>query len=76
MPRFYFHVTHDDPEIKDTEGIELPDRKAAWAEATRACGEMIQEIDGQLAVGTDWKMKVFDDAGPIFEITFGARDLR
>jgi len=60
MPRHYFHVTHDGPRTDDVIGVELPNRKAAFDEATRTCGEMMKDIDGQLAVGTDWKMEVVD----------------
>jgi hypothetical protein len=37
---------------------------------------MMQEIDGQLAIGTDWRMEVYDSDGPVFQITFGAKSLR
>lgn len=76
MPRFFFHVSHGSPEIRDTIGTVLTDEKQAWDEATRACGEMISELDGQLSVGTDWCMEVDDAKGPVFEIRFGAKKLR
>lgn len=71
-----FHVTHLDPRVYDTEGVDLADRAAAWAEATRACGEMIKDMDGGLPLGSEWKMEVADEAGPIFEFRFGARECR
>ncbi len=74
MPRYYFHVTHDGPRADDVIGVELPNRKAAFDEATRTCGEMMKDIDGQLAVGTDWKMEVVDDNGPVYQIHFGAKE--
>ena len=72
MPRYFFHVTHREPRVDDTVGVVLADRKAAWIEATTACGEMIRDIDGQLAVGTDWLMEVSDEEGPVFRIRFAA----
>ncbi len=72
MPRYYFHVTHREPRVDDESGLKLADDKAAWDQATRACGEMIREIDGNLSQGTDWCMDVEDEAGPIFSIHFGA----
>lgn len=74
--RYFFHVCHENPTLDDTIGTDLLDDATAWEEATRACGTMIEEIDGHLFVGTDWKMKVHDEAGPLFEITFGAKRLR
>lgn len=47
MPRYYFHVIHDRHEI-DQEGAELPDKHAAWKEATETAGQMLQSLDGRL----------------------------
>ena len=74
MPQFYFHVTHDGPRVDDVDGVVLQDRKAAWDEATKTCGEMIREIDGSLALGSNWQMDVWDETGPQFTINFGAYD--
>jgi hypothetical protein len=76
LPRYFFYITHEEPGVDDFEGIDLPNREAAWNEATRACGEMMQDIDGQLAVGTEWQMEVHDEEGPLFRISFGAEKLR
>ena len=73
--RYFFHVKHDRPRVDDAEGVDLPDEKAAWEQATRTCGEMIKEIDGSLPLGTDWRMEVHDEAGPLFRIHFGAERL-
>lgn len=74
MPRYFFHVHHDGVQ-QDEAGLELPDRAAAWEEATRACGEMIRDLDGTLHVGSDWTMLVADgDDNTLFTIHFGAQD--
>jgi hypothetical protein len=44
--RFY----HDRPEI-DHEGEELPDKHAAWKEATVIAGQTLQDLDGKLQPG-------------------------
>jgi len=75
MAKFFFHVTHDGPRIDDVTGVELADRKAAFDEATRTCGEMMKDLDGQMVMGTDWKMVVTDETGPVYEISFGAKRL-
>jgi hypothetical protein len=28
LPRYFFHITHDEPSVDDADGIELPDRRA------------------------------------------------
>ena len=60
MPRYFFHVYHDHDDI-DYEGEELPDKHAAWEEATVTAGRMIQGIDGKLKPGHDWRMEVADE---------------
>jgi hypothetical protein len=72
--RFYFHITHDTPRVNDTVGVDLPNLKAAWDEATKACGEIIRDVDGDLVNGEDWIMDVHDEAGPVFTIRFAAID--
>lgn len=72
MPLFFFHITHDHPRVDDELGTDLPDRKAVWDQATTACGEMIREIDGHLAIGTDWQMDVSDETKHHFTIRIGA----
>jgi hypothetical protein len=43
--------------------------KAAWAEATRATGEILEEIDGSLEPEREWRMDVSNDAGqPLFSL--------
>jgi hypothetical protein len=42
-------------------GEELPDKHAAWKEATVTAGQMLQGIDGKLRPGHDWRMEVTDE---------------
>jgi hypothetical protein len=46
MPRYFFHVYHDQSEL-DYEGEELPDKHAAWKEATVMAGQTLQSLDGK-----------------------------
>jgi hypothetical protein len=57
MPRYFFHVYHDRPEL-DEEGEELPDAQAAWREATVTVGQIIQDLNGRLRPGRGWRMEV------------------
>src|SRR5690349_14155455 len=50
MPRYFFNVYHERPDI-DQVGEDLPDRHAAWREATVTAGQMLQGIDGKLQAG-------------------------
>jgi hypothetical protein len=68
MPRYFFNIFHDHTHI-DSVGEELPDKHAAWAEATRAAGAIIRDIDGKLRPGHDWRMEVTDEfQNPLWEL--------
>jgi Domain of unknown function (DUF6894) len=60
MPRYFFHVTHERHE-PDDEGEELPDRHAAWKEATVTAGQVLQGIDGKLQPGREWRLEGADE---------------
>jgi hypothetical protein len=60
LPKYFFHVYHNEPEI-DYEGEELPDKHAAWREATVIAGQTLQGLDGKLQPGREWRMEVTDE---------------
>ena len=68
MPRYFFNVYHGRSE-PDEVGEELPDRHAAWKEATITAGQILQGLDGKLQPSCDWRMEVTDEfANPLFVI--------
>jgi hypothetical protein len=60
MPRYFFHTYHERTELDD-EGEELPDKHAAWREATITAGQVLQGLDGKLTPGREWRMEVADE---------------
>ncbi len=69
MPKYFFHVVFHDGAHFDLEGEELPDKHAAWKEATVTTGQMIQSLDGNLQPGNEWRMDVTDEfANPLYSI--------
>jgi hypothetical protein len=60
MPLYFFDVYHDRAEL-DQEGEELPDKHAAWQEATITAGRILQNLDGKLKPQHDWRMEVTDE---------------
>lgn len=60
MPRYFFHVTHERHK-PGLEGEELPDKHAAWHEATVTAGQILQSLDGKLTPGRGWRMEVVDE---------------
>jgi hypothetical protein len=66
VPRYFFHVYHHRAEL-DLEGEELPDKYAAWHEATVTAGQILQSLDGKLTPDKDWRMEVTDEfANPLY----------
>jgi hypothetical protein len=72
MPRYFFNVHHERSSI-DTEGEELPDKHAAWRQATIVAGETIRDIEGRLQPGREWRLEVTDEfANPLYIIHLSA----
>jgi hypothetical protein len=63
MPQYFFTVLDGESSELKNEGIELADHRAAWVEATAACGELLRDLDGRLKPGDHWSMQVQDEAG-------------
>ena len=73
MPRYFFNILHETGQL-DAEGEELPDAHAAWKEATVTAGQILQDIDGKLKPGHDWKMEVTDEfANTLFILQVSAK---
>ena len=68
MPRYFFHVDGEPP---DSDGLELPGIEAVRAEAIRAAGEMLRDIDGEFD-GAEWAMRVTEDDRPVLTLQFRA----
>jgi hypothetical protein len=61
MPRYFFHVYHGRHQPDDM-GEELPDKHAAWREATVTAGQILQDLDGKLQPDNpEWRMEVADE---------------
>ncbi|HEX3859595.1 MAG TPA: hypothetical protein VHV58_08340 [Pseudolabrys sp.] len=61
MPVFYFHVVHDSRASSPT-ALNLPDKKAAWEEATVTAGQILRDLGGALQPGSEWRIDVADSA--------------
>jgi hypothetical protein len=75
MPRYFFNIYHERTEI-DRDGEELPDKLAAWKEATVTAGQILQDIDGRFRLGREWRMEVTDEfANTLYVIHVNAEKL-
>ena len=74
MPRYFFHVI-DGREIRDEEGIELPNIYVAQAEAICLCGEVLRDMGARFWNGTEWRLEVEDEqAQVLFVLHFSAEE--
>lgn len=62
MPRYHFH-TEDGQRLCDPDGTELPDIKAAMAEAVRHLCRRLGDDPDELWETGGWRVTVQDDAG-------------
>jgi len=62
MPRYFFNV-HGTRRYHDLDGEEFPDVNAAWRKATKSCGRMLSDLDGQLNAGHELELEVTDEFG-------------
>jgi hypothetical protein len=63
MPRYFFHIYQGGRHLPDEIGSDLPDENAAWKEATVTVGQILEDLDGALKPGLQWRMEVTDEAG-------------
>jgi hypothetical protein len=57
----------------DEVGEEFPDRQAAWKDASKTAGQILQDLNGRLAPGSDWRLEVTDEfANPLYLIRISA----
>ncbi|UFW46501.1 MULTISPECIES: DUF6894 family protein [Bradyrhizobium] len=76
MPRYFFHV-HNVAPNKDGEGEDLPDDEAAWHEATRYAGALLNDIDGKFRPGQEWNLEVANEVGkPLFFISITSKQMK
>lgn len=68
MPKFAFTVTYRNENCDPVE-LDLPSLRAAWSEAVTACGETLEEFDGEFGEDDEWVISVTDEhAQPLFEL--------
>jgi len=76
MPRYYFNILNLNLSIIDDVGEELPDKEAAWRQATITAGELFKDVDGRLRPGQEWALEVTDEVRrPIYLIRIEAKQM-
>ena len=72
MPLYFFQIAYGEGATRlARDGVELAGDRAAWEEATTACGEMLRDLGGALKPGSQWRMEVTRGSGEIvYRLTF------
>lgn len=63
MPLYHFQISRNGQPTSLGQHIELPDRRAAWTEATTMCRDLSRDMMDQLEANPEWQMAVTDAAG-------------
>jgi hypothetical protein len=72
MPRYFFHLSFGQRVVLDEEGVELPNRLAAHAEASAVVRELSDpEIGGNPRRWAGWLLQVADDGSQFFRAPIG-----
>jgi hypothetical protein len=72
MPLYYFHLGFGDRTVPDDEGVELPDRSAARAEASAVIRDLSNpEVAGNPRRWASWFLQVADEGGEFLRMPIG-----
>ena len=72
MPLYFFHLSFGDRTVPDDEGVELPDRSAARAEALAVIRDLSNpEVAGNPRRWASWFLQVADEGGEVLRMPIG-----
>ncbi len=72
MPHYFFHLAFGTRTVPDEEGIELPDRSAARAEALAVIRDLSEErTGGNSRRWAGWFLQLADEQGQFFRTPIG-----
>jgi len=72
MPLYFFHLCFGDRTVPDDEGVELPDRSAARAEALAVIQDLSDpEVAGNPKRWASWFLQVADEGGEFLRMAIG-----
>src|SRR5262245_54393459 len=72
MPLYFFHLSFGDRTVQDDEGVELPNRAAARAEALEVIRDLANpEVAGNPRRWASWFLQVANDEGEILRMPIG-----
>jgi hypothetical protein len=72
MPLYFFHLSFGDRTVPDDEGVELPNRSAARAEALAVIRDLSNpEVAGDPRRWASWFLEVADERGQFFRTSIG-----
>jgi hypothetical protein len=72
MPLYFFHLCFGDRTVPDDEGVELPNRSAARAEASAVIRDLSNpEVAGNPRRWASWFLQVVDEGGEFLRLPIG-----
>src|SRR5262249_26109994 len=77
MPLYFFHLSFGDRTVPDDEGVELPNRSAARAEALAVIRDLSNpEVAGNPRRWASWFLQVADEGGEVRRMPIGPPALK
>jgi hypothetical protein len=71
VTRYFFHIRNTTV-FRDHVGVELPDDRAAKAEAARVAGQILLDDGAQLRLGEVWIVQCEHSGRPVCTLSIGA----
>src|SRR5262245_30105659 len=72
MPLYFFHLSFGDRTVPDDEGVELPNRSAAHAEALAVIRDLADpEVAGKPRRWASWFLQLVDEEGEVLRMPIG-----
>jgi hypothetical protein len=72
MPLYFFHLSFGDRTVPDDEGVELPNRSAARAEALAVIRDLSNpEVAGNPRRWASWFLRLADEGGEFLRMPIG-----
>lgn len=75
VPLYFFRIGHG-KYSGASDGFDVADKDAAWAEMTKVCGDLVGGISRSLKQNAEWHMELLDESKkPLFRIRLVAETL-
>jgi len=70
MPIFFFRISSAAIASNPEQETDMPDRRAAWTELTKVCGDLVRDACRSLDQNSAWGIELLDESKkPIYRVS-------